>query len=156
MQGAPVAVRPPPAAVQGANPGGDAGTTPSAAWTTAHPHGQQGAYGPMPGAAAHQGAHWGSAAGPDFAMQDAGVAAAPEQKPFDILSFPAGLIPKLVQHALKCVAFGASVGIAARWRWLPVAAKLETALAQIQAGHTQRCNPATTTCAMQNGATDMN
>ena len=60
----------------------------------------RGAYGAMPAAEASHaggGAGWG-APPPDVA----GVAAAPEAMPFDMLSFPAGLIPKLVKHSLKC------------------------------------------------------
>jgi hypothetical protein len=67
---------------------------PLPAW--GHPHGFHGAYGQMPsdsGASA-----WSHHAPPDVA----GVKAAHEQTPFDILSFPAGLLPKLVKNALKC------------------------------------------------------
>ena len=56
--------------------------TPGVMWPGAHPHGMGGAYGTPP---------------PDLAG-----AAPVEETPYDILSFPAGLIPTLVKNALRC------------------------------------------------------
>ena len=96
LQGPPQAL--PAQPVQ--HPEGVHAATPGVAWPGGHPHGMRGAYGAMPAAEASHaggGAGWG-APPPDVA----GVAAAPEAMPFDMLSFPAGLIPKLVKHSLKC------------------------------------------------------